>query len=237
MNNVRFSETRFIDRLLPVVFAISTFAGLFYGCGSYDTNEAIFTQAHLEGMIYDNHNNPCAGARISADNGPAFVSDVNGRFTLYNLSRGIHEIAVVKKEYETSSFSVEFLSRTQVLYVKMFSQSQLLELAETALDGRKLGEADEFLKRAEAIDKEVPVLLYLKSVLELKRDNYDDALSLLKQLVQMGYTFPPVFLSMADIYEYKLKDIPNAISALKNYLNLVENPAVRERLSHLETGN
>ena len=98
MNRVLFSKRFHIFNFPVTVLITFCVSMIFFGCGSFDTNETDFAKAHLEGMIYDYHNNPCAGVEISVDNTPASVSDVNGRFTLYNLSRGNHTVRISKKE-------------------------------------------------------------------------------------------------------------------------------------------
>ena len=112
--------------------------------------------------------------------------------------------------------------------------SQLLELAENALDNKKLGKAEEFLMRASKIDADNVVLLYLKAIIALKRDQTDEALTYLNNIVKQGVLEPIVLLTLADIYQYQLKDIPQAINFLKRYLHLEEDIEVLKRLKKLE---
>lgn len=210
---------------------------LLTGCPSMaDRAITDFSTADLHGMIYDYHGQPCPQVHIRFDdrNGP--TSDINGRFVLKNLSKGAHSITLSKDGYEEVNFTFDFLNRTQVLYVKFFSLSQLLELAEQELDNKKLGRADELLSRAEKIDAGNVVLIYLKAILALKRDQVENSLTLLNGILEQGIIEPVVLLTLADIYQYYLKDIPQAIQFLKRYLHQQENTDVLKRLKNLEQG-
>ncbi len=204
-------------------------------CNTYlSTKPEEFASADLFGMIYDHHNQACPGVRVSIDGAAGPLSDVNGRFTLPNISRGRHAISVKKESFEEASFDIEYLSRTQVVYLKIISFSQILELAENALTERKLAEAGSFLARAEKIDDDNPLLLYLKAVLELKRGRPTDALALLLSIIEHQTAEPHVYLTLADIYEYDLKDSPKAVSYLKKFAQAVQNDEVQARIKRLE---
>jgi hypothetical protein len=222
-------------RKLYWILLLCTLLPLLGGCPSMaDRAITEFSVADLHGMIYDYHSQPCSQVRILIDNRDGPLSDINGRFVLKNLSKGTHSIALIKDGYEEVSFSFDFINRTQVLYVKLFSLNQLLELAEKELDNKKLGKAEELLSRAEKIDAENVVLLYMKAILALKREQVEQALTLLNSILEQGIIEPMVLLTMADIYEYYKKDTQKAIYYLNRYLHQEENPDARKRLKKLE---
>ncbi len=217
---------------LFLVFCIPV---LLAGCSSLaDKAVTEFSIADLHGMIYDFHSQPCANVNIRIDNRKGPASDINGRFVLKNLAKGTHSISFSKEGFEEVGFSFDFSNRTQVLYLKLFSLNQLLELAEKELENKKLGKAEEFLKRAGKIDATNAILLYFKAVLALKRNQVDLAIKELNTILEQGIVEPVVFLTLADIYQYYIKNIPKAVYYLKQYVHQQENADVLSRLKQLE---
>jgi hypothetical protein len=217
------------------ILLVSCILALLAGCSSLaDKAVTEFSVADLHGMIYDYHSQPCANVNIRIDNRKGPSSDINGRFVLKNLGKGTHHISFSKEGFEDVGFSFDFSNRTQVLYLKLFSMNQLLELAEKELENKKLGKAEEFLNRAGKIDATNAVLLYFKAVLALKRNQIDLAVKELNAILEQGIVEPVVFLTLADIYQYYIKNIPKAVYYLKQYVHQQENADVLERLKQLE---
>jgi hypothetical protein len=153
---------------LPFLFIAVLVIG---SCTTYlNTNTDDFGSADLSGMIYDADSQACQGVRVSLDGVPGPVSDVNGRFTLSSVTRGRHTLSVKKDKYEDASFAIEYLNRTQIVYLKIFSFNQILDRAEKALAERKPGETEAYLARAARIDETDPLLLYLRAAVAVKRD-------------------------------------------------------------------
>lgn len=193
-----------------------------------------FSSSPLTGMVYDGEQRPCAGALITVDGQGGPRTDINGRFVIDKLARGDHLLVVEKEGFETLEVPFSFVDRTQILYLRVVSLGQLLREAEEALDRRKLQEADGLLRRAEALDPEDPVGLYLRAVYLLKLDDTTQAISLLQRILVRGQRAPAVLLSLADIYQYRLKDPQQAILFLKEYLRAEDDPDIRARLTELE---
>jgi tetratricopeptide (TPR) repeat protein len=222
-------------RKLKIGIAVTLFVS-FFSCTSYlNTNLEEFASADLLGMIYDNNNQACPGVRITVDGWTGPVSDVNGRFTLVNLSRGKHALSVKKEGYEEAVFQIEFLNRTQIIYLKVYSFEQILDLAERALQDRKLGAAEEYLERARKINESDSLLLYLQAVIELKRDQVQEALATLLSIIDQKNAAPHVYLTVADIYEFKLKDAANALRYLRKFASYVESDEIKARIKRLES--
>jgi tetratricopeptide (TPR) repeat protein len=205
------------------------------GCSTLaDKSVTDFKTADLHCMIYDYHGQPCSNVRIRLDNKEGPRSDINGRFTLKNLAKGPHQIVLSKDTYEEISFSFDFTNRTQVLYLKLCSMTQLLELAEKELDNKKLARAEALLNRAAKIDADNAVLLYLKAILALKRDQVGEAIANLKKILDQGVIESMVLLTLADIYQYHHKDLEQAVYFLKRYVLLEEDIEAQKRLKALE---
>ena len=193
-----------------------------------------FTSASLMGVVFDAEQKPCVGALVTVDGREGPRTDINGRFLIESLTRGDHRIGVQKDGYESLETQVSFLQRTQVLYLSVVSQGQLLSEAEEALDRQKLADADDLLRRAEALNSEDPVGLYLRAVYFTKQDQPEQAVLLLEKILQPNRRQPAVLLTLADIYQYRIKDIRKAEAFLREYLALDNNPEVRARLGSLE---
>jgi hypothetical protein len=205
-------------------------------CATFGTQDPTeFDTAPLLGMVYDTVNQPVAGAQVAVHEGPEAVTDIGGRFVLPGLSRGEHRVFVRKAGYETTEVSVAFLNRTQVLYVKLVSFDALLQRAERGLSRRKWAEAEKYLDRAAAIDPEDPLLRFTRAVLAYRREEFRDAVSLLRGLLDDGYREPAVYLFAADTYQYKLNRPEEAQEMLRRYLEQVQDPEARTRLDALES--
>jgi tetratricopeptide (TPR) repeat protein len=195
-----------------------------------------FRSAPLMGVVFDGEQKPCVGALIAVDGRAGPRTDINGRFLIDSLTRGDHRIGVEKPGYEPLEVSIHFLDRTQVLYLSVVSLGQLLRQAEEALDRQKLGDADGLLRRAEALNPEDPVGLYLRAVYFTKASQPEKAVAVLEKILGQNPRLPAVLLTLADIYQYQLKDLPKAVSLLREYLALDNNPGIRSRLGELKAG-
>lgn len=225
-----------MKRLPMFVVAALTLVLLASSCVTYrEKRLREFASSPLVGMVYDLDQKPCAGALITVDGQEGPRTDINGRFVIDALRRGEHLLRVSKPGYEPLETALSFLDRTQVLYLRLTSLGQLLREAEEALDRRRLQEADELLRRAETLNAEDPVGMYLRAVYFLKRENTEAAISLLERIRAQGQKAPAILLSLADIYQYRLRDMPRAIFYLRQFLDAEDNPEVRARLSGLES--
>ena len=208
----------------------------FSSCVSYrERRLREFSSSPLIGMVYDGEQKPCAGALIMVDGQEGPLTDINGRFVIDKLERGDHLFEVRKEGFEALQVPLSFVDRTQILYLRVVSLGQLLREAEEALDRRKLQEADGLLRRAEALDPEDPVGLYLRAVYFLKLDDTTQAIGLLQRILVRGQRAPAVLLSLADVYQYRLQDTAQAMSCLREYLRTEDDPDVRARLVELES--
>jgi len=220
-------------RLGVVALTLVLFAS---SCVSYrERRLREFASSPLVGMVYDRDQKPCAGALIAVDGQEGPRTDINGRFVIDALRRGEHLIRVSKPGYESLEVTLSFQDRTQVLYLRVTSLGQLLREAEEALDRRRFQEADDLLRRAEALNADDPVGMYLRAVSFLKRENLEQAIGLLEKIRAQGQKAPAILLSLADIYQYRLEDLSRAAFYLRQYLDSEDSPEVRARLTELES--
>lgn len=178
----------------------------FASCITQKDDYRNFETAPLFGMVYDNDNQPCAGVSIIVDGQEGSVSDINGRFIVADLARGSHKISTSKEGYEVLDVSLEFLNKSQVLYLQIISFDQLLAKAERALEQGDAETAKRMLDRAAEIQSGNPVLLFLTAAYYREKTAYDEAVAVLRELLDSGHESKPVYLLLADIYQYDLDD-------------------------------
>jgi hypothetical protein len=214
--------------------ALAAAAALLSGCLSGAVQDVqAFDSAPLFGMLYDERNEPCGGARISVDDVAGPVSDVNGRVVVPDLKRGSHQVSVAKPGYERLEVTFDFYDKSQVLYLKMLSLQELLRRLEDALAERRLADAAALVARAEAVAPAQADVGYLKAVLLLRSGRAADAAAALEVMISEGERWPALYLTLADVYQYSLRDKDKARWALSAYLERQDDAEVRARLEAL----
>lgn len=203
---------------------------------------AEFESSNLPGMIYDGDNSPCEQVRIRAfkiqggDEEALFSveTDINGRFTLPGLDRGDYRIVAEKEGYESLESFFSYASRMEVLYLKMYSQDQLLVLAADSLDQGRYDKALSFLVRSAEVDGGNPRHLYTYAVYSYHSGEFEKALESLEKIPAAGFDSPWVYLLMGDIYQYKLDNPLKALEALRQFSFRVDDGEVKSRIKELE---
>lgn len=211
-----------------ILIMLSALFLLMGGCSSLQVDDDLnFDQAPLIGMIYDQDNQPVAGAVIdieigteegagddkaeqgdeksdeaagddSADNAGEKAareeerpnkgriqqerSSVNGRFIINNLPPGVHTAWVLADGYEPNAVRFEFFSREQVLYIKLSSFENLIDMAENAAEKEEYSAATAYLDRAAKIRPDDPVYRYLRAVIAYKEGKKQECLQWLQAL-------------------------------------------------------
>ena len=193
-----------------------------------------FEAAPLLGMVYDAGNRPVSGAQLTIDGEPGPETGVNGRFVIPELERGHHMVVVEKAGHERLEVELEFISRTQVLYVRMTSLDHLLEEAERAIESRAYGAAKALLDRASALDPGNATVRYLSAIRAYVSEEHSRASTLLEEMIDDDLAAPHVHLLLADVYQHGLRDLEAAVRALESYLERQGDERVRERLNTLK---
>jgi len=148
-------------------------------------------EGFMYAMIYDYDNSPVPGVAVHIEGKKIVDSDIQGRFILEQVKRGEYRIMLAKRGYETLE-EVFTYDPMQVLYFKMISSSQLLALAETALDSAEFGRAESYLNRALLIEPGRPDMLFLKSIVYYLQARHAEASAILEDLIRSGSADPSV---------------------------------------------
>ena len=172
------------DKILGLVVVILGFQ--FLACTSVPEDPQDFEKASLYGMVYDGKNSSVGHALIQLDQSFETISDINGRFSFQDVSRGYHEITITKENSETKTIAFEFMSRTEVLYVKVYSLDNYLDAAITSLASQDTKAAAEYIEKAEVIAPQDPKFLYARALYHSVLGETEIAESFLSQLDAMG---------------------------------------------------
>jgi hypothetical protein len=221
---------------MSIKLAMSALAVLFIlSCATQEARDGFsFDNATLFGMVYDENNQPCAGARITVDGQAGPLTDIRGRFVMPSLSRGDHDVVAHKEGYEALSARFSFLNRGDVIYLRMVSFDQLLTRVENALDDRRWDEAEAILQRAAKLSAGDTVMLYLKAIQAYKKDRFGDAAAGLQAILENGSREPHVYLFLADLYEHSLGNPAMAVQYVEAYLDRRADADVEKRLAMLK---
>ena len=91
-------------------------------------------------MIYDYNNSPVSNVEVFLDDDRIGKSDVNGRFVFDINDREEHKIRLEKKDHEAIS-DLFVYEDSLLLYYKMGSSNQYLNMAEDCIDKKSYEEA------------------------------------------------------------------------------------------------
>jgi len=156
------------------------------GKGVKLTNEGL-----MYAMIYDFDNTPVSGVTVYIDGIKNADSDIQGRFILDMVKRGEYKIKLMKRGYETLE-ELFYFDPLQVLYFKMINTSQLVALAETALDNAEFTIAENYIDRALLLEPNRSDILFLKSVAYYLQGKNDEAEEILENLLKSGNNDPSI---------------------------------------------
>lgn len=215
-------------------------------------------QPPLNGMIYDYDNMPVLNATITVThkiepstehtknnfenyyNEPynksdcCVTSDIYGHFRLEKLDNmTTYTIKIEKKAYETITINLDYKNIAQVLYVQLYSAEQLLTIAENAIVETNYAKAVNFLERSKEAAGNKTEIKYLKAVIFYKTDDYENAVSILQELLKTDTNTAYVNLFLADIYQYKLQNYTKAKMYLNKFLETSYDVSIEKRLAEL----
>lgn len=185
----------------------------------------------IQGMIYDGNNESVSDVEIFISNKKTAISDIYGHFTLSALEVGkTYELNAKKKGYEEVSINFSYTNPSQVIYLRMYSASELINLAENMVGQKKYKEAQALLNRAEEADGSYLSINYLRAIMCVLNNDYENALKITNEIVAAGYVDSYIYLLMADIYRDGYSDIENEQVYLEKSLSLSYDPLVKNRL-------
>ena len=166
-----------ISLILVVVFIFAI---------SCKTTEFGYDVIDVNGMIYDFTNRPVPNCEVSLGSRFTCMTDINGRFTLSRIPAGTYIISGQKAGFETYSEEITIRDRGQIIYFRIPSRLQLLNLADEALTANNLDLAGEMAGRAYLIDnKNAETVLYYAAV-KFRQHEYRNALMILENAQEAG---------------------------------------------------
>ncbi len=192
-----------------------------------------YVQPVIQGMIYDGDNEAVSDVEIYFNDKKYAVSDIYGHFTLSSLTMGkSYTLYACKNGYEKLSISFTYTNPSQVIYLRMYSASELTKSAENMVEKKKYRDALSFLERAEASGGSYLSINYLRAVISMLNSDYDNALKIANEILSSGYIDSYVYLLIADIYKNGYSDTEKEQIYLKKSLELSYDPVVQERLNN-----
>ena len=153
---------------------------------SCKTSEFGFKVINIHGMVYDFSNRPIANCEISLGGKHKTVTDINGRFTLPKVPIGTYTLTGNKMGFEGFVDEVTVRDQGQIIYFRMPSQNQLLELLSDALSVNNFILAEELAKRAYLIDSTNIEMLFYYATVKFRQKEYLNAINFLETAKNLG---------------------------------------------------
>jgi tetratricopeptide (TPR) repeat protein len=179
------------NKLLRWLFLITAAVFCQTGCQTGKPIKRMSNDGFMYAMIYDYDNSPVTGVTVWLDGKKTVDSDIQGRFILEKMKKGEYSVKLAKKGYEAFE-EVFHYDPLQVLYFKIINASQLLALAETALDNAEFAKAESYLNRALLIDPNRTDILFLKSVNYYLQGRNAEAADTLENIIKSGSADPSI---------------------------------------------
>ena len=172
-------------------FVLTVYVIIAFSAGSCKTAEFGYRVFDVNGMIYDFSNRPVAYCEVVlGGRGLTGTSDINGRFSVPRVPLGNYTLTVYKDGYEKYSEVFFIKQRGQIIYVRLPSQNQLLDLVDEALAANNFILAEEMAGRAYQIDpNNIEVLFYFAAV-KYRLHDYGGALAFLEAAGDLGAKDP-----------------------------------------------
>jgi len=154
-----------------------------FSCSTTGINK---NEINISGMIYDFANRPVPYCEIQLNDKYFESTDINGRFSFPKIPIGIYVISVRKEGFENYSEEIVIKELDQIIYIRIPSQLQLLNLADEALTSMNLNLAEEYIERAYQIDgKNIEMLFYYATV-KFRQHKYEEAIQFLEIAKNLG---------------------------------------------------
>jgi tetratricopeptide (TPR) repeat protein len=153
---------------------------------SCKTAEFGYKVININGMVYDFSNRPVAHYEVALGRKYKGVTDINGRFTLPKVPFGVYKISGNKIGYEDYHDEVIVKDKGQIIYIRIPSQNQLLNIVDDALTANNFTLAGEMAERALQIDKNNMETLFYNAAVSFRQRQFDKAVSFLEAALDLG---------------------------------------------------
>lgn len=166
--------------LPPVIFLLLVFVS------SCRSTGLVFKSIDVNGMVYDFSNRPVTHYEIVLGRNYRGSTDINGRFTVPKVPAGTYRISGNKTGYESYIDEVIVKERGQIIYIRIPSQNQLLNMVEDSLVINNFAIAEEMTERAYQIDKNNTETLFYCATVAFRQRQFDRAVTLLEEAINLG---------------------------------------------------
>lgn len=175
-----------MKRGIRICIKISIIIVLVTGCSSVWSKKYKDDAGVMYGMIYDGNEEGVPAVSVKVNGWLKAVSDGQGRFILKFLYADIkdkkeHRIELEKEGYEKVK-EVFYYEPMSLLHIRMESGEDILKEAESLIDEKEYGKAEEFIDRAVKIEEYRDEGFYLKAVIKYKEGKKEEAAELLEKL-------------------------------------------------------
>jgi len=174
---------------------------------SCKTAEFGFKVININGMVYDFSNRPVPNYEISLGRKYKGSTDINGRFTLPKVPVGTYTISGCKNGYENYLDEVIVKDRGQIIYIRVPSQNQLLNMVDDALTANNFPDAEELAERAFQIDGNNIETLFYNATVSFRQQQFEKAVFFLKAATDLG---------SKDLYIDKFLSVLRELKELQN---------------------
>lgn len=153
------------------------------GCSSVWSKKYKDDAGVMYGMIYDGNEEGVSGVNVKVNGGLKAVSDGQGRFILKFLYADIKDKKEQRIELEKEGYEkiedVFYYEPMSLLHIRMESGEDIIKEAESLIDEKEYGRAEESIDRAIKIEEYRDAGLFLKAVIKYKEGNKEEAEKLL----------------------------------------------------------
>ena len=153
---------------------------------SCKTTEWGVKSSDISGMIYDFSNRPVPHCNVSMGWRYKTTTDINGRFVLSKVSFGTYNITGYKEGFETYTEKIVIHGPGEIIYMRIPSQSQLLNIVDEALTVNNLNLAEEIAERAYKINKNSTEMLFYYATIKFRQREYEMAIAYLEIAKYLG---------------------------------------------------
>lgn len=175
-----------MKRGIRICIKISIIIVLVTGCSSVWSKKYKDDAGVMYGMIYDGNEEGVPAVSVKVNGWLKAVSDGQGRFILKFLYADIKDKKEQRIELEKEGYEkvkeVFYYEPMSLLHIRMESGEDILKEAESLIDEKEYGKAEEFIDRAIKIEEYRDEGLYLKAVIKYKEGDKKEAGELLEKL-------------------------------------------------------
>ena len=155
----------------------------------------------INGMVYDFSNRPVPNCEIFLGGKYAGITDINGRFSFLKIPAGTYTVTGSKIDFETYTEEITVKERGQIIYIRIPSMVQLLNLTDEALTANNQEAAMEMVERVFRIDNKNTEALFYAAAILFRQKKYDEAIMMLETAKETGTRDPYVEKFLANLKE------------------------------------